>query len=71
AELRPEAERMAADFAADLPPETAAPLVAAWAQLIGLIGFELFGQFNRVVEDREAFFRYAAGRLAESVGLAP
>jgi AcrR family transcriptional regulator len=69
AELRPEAERMAADLAPDLPPETVAALVAAWAQLYGLIGFELFGQFNRVVEDREPFFRHAVTRLAHGVGL--
>ncbi|MFI1833579.1 TetR/AcrR family transcriptional regulator [Streptomyces olivaceoviridis] len=69
ADLRPEGARMAADFAADVPPEAAVALVAAWAQLFGLIGFELFGQFNRVVEDRETFFRHAAGRLAEGVGL--
>ncbi|MGW0283319.1 TetR/AcrR family transcriptional regulator [Streptomyces sp. NPDC003236] len=69
AELRPEAERLAADLAPDLPPEAAAALVAAWAELFGLVGFELFGQFNRVVEDREAFFRHAATRLATSVGL--
>ncbi|ALO92175.1 Putative TetR-family transcriptional regulator [Streptomyces hygroscopicus subsp. limoneus] len=67
--LRPEGARMAADFAADVPPEAAVALVAAWAQLFGLIGFELFGQFNRVVEDRETFFRHAAGRLAQGVGL--
>ncbi|MFF4503433.1 TetR/AcrR family transcriptional regulator [Streptomyces sp. NPDC001401] len=69
AELLPEAERMAADFASDLPPAVAPALVAAWAQLFGLIGFELFGQFNRVVEDRAAFFRHAAGQLALGVGL--
>ncbi|MFI1765895.1 TetR/AcrR family transcriptional regulator [Streptomyces sp. NPDC020800] len=69
AELRPEAERMVADFAPDLPPEAAVALVAAWAQLFGLVGFELFGQFHRVVEDRETFFRQAADRLARSVGL--
>jgi AcrR family transcriptional regulator len=69
ADLRPEAERMAADFAPELPPEVAAPLVAAWAQLFGLIGFELFGQFNRVVEDRETFFRHAVAQLARGVGL--
>lgn len=67
--LRPEGARMAADFAPGVPPEAAVALVAAWAQLFGLIGFELFGQFNRVVEDRETFFRHAAGRLAEGVGL--
>ncbi len=69
AELRPEARRMGDDLAPDLPPETAPALVAAWAQLFGLVGFEVFGQFNRVVEDREAFFRHAAGRLAHEVGL--
>ncbi|MEW2163666.1 TetR/AcrR family transcriptional regulator [Streptomyces sp. NPDC007084] len=69
AELTVEARRMSADLAPDLPPEVIVPLVAAWAQLYGLIGFEVFGQFNRVVEDREPFFRQAAGRLAHEVGL--
>jgi AcrR family transcriptional regulator len=69
ADLRPEAERMAADLAPDLPPETVTALVAAWAQLFGLVGFELFGQFDRLVEDRAAFFRHAAGQLAQGVGL--
>ncbi|MFV0137497.1 TetR/AcrR family transcriptional regulator [Streptomyces sp. HMX87] len=67
--LRTEAARMAADIAPDLPPGVVAALVTAWAQLFGLIGFELFGQFNQVVEDREALFRYAAARLAHGVGL--
>ncbi|MFE8993501.1 TetR/AcrR family transcriptional regulator [Streptomyces collinus] len=70
-DLRPEAERMAADLAPDLPPEVVTALVAAWAQLYGLVGFELFGQFNRVVEDRETFFRHAVGQLARGVGLVP
>ncbi|MFR0354423.1 TetR/AcrR family transcriptional regulator [Streptomyces sediminimaris] len=69
ADLEAEADRMVADFASDLPPAVAPALVAAWAQLFGLIGFEVFGQFHRVVEEREAFFRRAAGRLAGEVGL--
>ncbi|MFI5670426.1 TetR/AcrR family transcriptional regulator [Streptomyces sp. NPDC051704] len=69
AALRPEAVRMTADFAEGLPPEVTAALVAAWAQLVGLISFELFGQFNRVVEDRPAFFAHAADQLAHAVGL--
>ncbi|MFD7437926.1 TetR/AcrR family transcriptional regulator [Streptomyces sp. NPDC059861] len=68
-ELRPEAVRMAADLAPDLPPEVVVTLVAAWAQLYGLVGFEVFGQFTRVVEDREPFFRQAVGQLAQTVGL--
>ena len=69
AELRAEAERLTADLAPDLLPETAMALVAAWAQLYGLVGFEVFGQFNRMVEDREPFFRHAATGLARGVGL--
>ncbi|MFF2847841.1 TetR/AcrR family transcriptional regulator [Streptomyces sp. NPDC058001] len=67
--LRPEAERMADDLAPDLPPEVMTALVASWAQLYGLVGFEVFGQFDQVVEDRDAFFTYAVTRLAHGVGL--
>ncbi|MFF8267057.1 TetR/AcrR family transcriptional regulator [Streptomyces sp. NPDC016562] len=67
--LRPEADRMTAEFAEGLPPQVTAALVAAWAQLVGLVSFELFGQFNRVVEDRAGFFAHAAGQLAHGVGL--
>ncbi|QNE78729.1 TetR family transcriptional regulator [Streptomyces finlayi] len=68
-ELRADAARMSADLAPDLPPAAVAGLVAAWAQLFGLISFEVFGQFNRVVEAREPLFRQAAGELARTVGL--
>ncbi|WP_267243368.1 TetR/AcrR family transcriptional regulator [Streptomyces sp. PR69] len=68
-ELRPEAARIAADLAPDLPPAVALALVAAWAQLFGLISFEVFGQFHRVIEDRDAFFAQAVARLAEGIGL--
>ncbi|MFI5875587.1 TetR/AcrR family transcriptional regulator [Streptomyces sp. NPDC051445] len=69
-ELVPEAVRMAADLAPDLPPGVVAALVAAWAQLYGLVGFELFGQFNGgLVDERAPFFRYAVARLAHAVGL--
>lgn len=67
--LEPEASRIAADFAPDLPPETAAAMVAAWSQLFGTISFEVFGQFNRVVEDRDTFFHHTATQLARHVGL--
>ncbi|WP_028811950.1 TetR/AcrR family transcriptional regulator [Streptomyces flavidovirens] len=69
AALRPEAERLAADVAPDLPPPVVAALVAAWSQLFGLISFEVFGQFNRIVEDRDRFFDHCAMSLAHAVGL--
>jgi AcrR family transcriptional regulator len=68
-DLVAEAGRMAADLAPDLPPATVVALISAWAELFGLVGFELFGQFNRVVEDRPPFFRHAATRIAHGVGL--
>ncbi|WP_328868025.1 TetR/AcrR family transcriptional regulator [Streptomyces sp. NBC_00304] len=68
-ELRPEAERLAADLAPGLPPAVAPSIVAAWAQLFGLVSFEVFGQFDRVVEARAAFFRQAVEELGRTVGL--
>ena len=69
AELAPEARRMADELMPGLPPEVAVAMAAAWAQLFGLVGFELFGQFKGVVEDRDRFFRHAAAQLAHGVGL--
>jgi AcrR family transcriptional regulator len=59
------------EYAPELPPEAVAAVVAAWAELVGLVAFEVFGQLTGVVaeEEREAFFAHAAGRLAEGVGL--
>ncbi|MFE0427098.1 TetR-like C-terminal domain-containing protein, partial [Streptomyces sp. NPDC058953] len=69
--LTDEAERLAAGLAPDLPPAAVAAMVAAWAEMFGLLSFELFGQFHRVVEDRDAFFAQAVARLAYGVGLPP
>ncbi|MFC9701142.1 TetR/AcrR family transcriptional regulator [Streptomyces sp. NPDC056943] len=69
--LRPEAVRITADMAPDLPPALVVALVAAWSQLFGLVSFEVFGQFHRLVEDRDVFFTHAARRLGQDVGLLP
>ncbi|MDF3290239.1 MULTISPECIES: TetR/AcrR family transcriptional regulator [Streptomyces] len=68
-ELRTDVERFAALLAADLPEPTLAGLTAAWSQLFGLIGFEVFGHFHRVVEARDAFFDHSCAVLARQVGL--
>jgi AcrR family transcriptional regulator len=67
--LRPEAGRLATEFAPGVPAEVAAALVPAWAQLFGLISFEVFGQFTGVVEARDELFTHAARRLGKDVGL--
>lgn len=67
--VRADAARLGAELAPELPEAVVAALVAAWAQLFGLVSFELFGQFNRVVDARGPFFEQAALTLAAQVGL--
>ncbi|WP_326599148.1 WHG domain-containing protein [Streptomyces sp. NBC_01803] len=68
--MRAEAEELAAEHAPGLPGPVIAVLVTSWAQLIGLIGFEVFGQFNGVVgAARAEFFTHAVRRLARDAGL--
>ncbi|MCG3040674.1 TetR/AcrR family transcriptional regulator [Streptomyces fenghuangensis] len=64
-----DADRLMELLGLDLPAPVTARLVAAWAQLFGLIGFEVFGQFNQLVNAREEFFDHAVTRLAAAVGL--
>lgn len=71
APVRADAARLAAELAPELPIPVIAALVSTWAQLFGLLSFELFGQFNRMVEARAAFFDQAVGALAGQVGLSP
>lgn len=54
-----------------LDPATAPAAVAAWTQLFGTVGFELFGQYENVVVDREAYLDHVADAAAASVGIDP
>ena len=54
-----------------LPQGVAPRLAAVWAQLFGLISFEVFGQFHRVVDDRATLFEKTVLVLAHQVGLRP
>nr|WP_243417704.1 TetR/AcrR family transcriptional regulator [Actinomycetospora cinnamomea] len=57
------------DVLPGLPPALAIPAVAAWTQLFGTVGFEIFGQYQNVVRDREAFLDRVADEAATAVGL--
>jgi AcrR family transcriptional regulator len=46
-----------------------ARLLSAWTQLFGAVGFELFGQYNNVVEPADWFFDYLTEQMADLVGL--
>lgn len=67
--VRGDARQLAERIGVDLPPEVLARAVAAWAQLFGLVNFEVFGQFDRMIEARAEFFAAAATGLARGIGL--
>lgn len=52
-----------------VPPAAALRGVIAWTQLFGLISFELFGQLENTIEDRDGFFDQSAALMAGFVGL--
>jgi AcrR family transcriptional regulator len=51
-----------------VPDEVIAAALTAWAGLFGLVSFELFGQFENVVTDRDTFFSHAVTCLARLIG---
>ncbi|MEY9945848.1 TetR/AcrR family transcriptional regulator [Kitasatospora sp. GAS1066B] len=63
--------RLAAQQAPELPQGVAARAVSAWTQLCGLVGFELFGQLDGMLESNDAFFAQAVEQLADFLGLPP
>ncbi|MDB1089322.1 TetR/AcrR family transcriptional regulator [Streptomyces sp. ACA25] len=67
--VRGDMDRLTALLGTDLPAGTAAGLITAWAGLFGLISFEIFGQFHRMVDARDAFFASAVAQLAAGAGL--
>ena len=62
---------VAPDVAATLgiDPRRAPAAVSAWTMLFGTVGFELFGQYENVVIDRDTYFDHVAGVAATSVGI--
>ena len=64
-----DAARLRDSVLAGVPDDVAARTLAAWAELFGLLSFELFGQFENVVTDRDAFFSRAASGLGRMIGL--
>lgn len=68
-DVRADITALADTLGTELPAAALAALAAAWAQLFGLLSFELFGQFQGVVEAREEFFTHTAAALGRHVGL--
>jgi AcrR family transcriptional regulator len=57
------------DPAADVPPDALVRGVTAWAQLYGMISFELFGQFVGTFDPADALFAHTVAQLAAFLGL--
>ncbi|MCD2189610.1 TetR/AcrR family transcriptional regulator [Actinomycetospora soli] len=60
---------LAVDLLPDLTAELAPAAIAAWTQLFGTVGFELFGQYDNVVLDRDAFFDHVARTTGAACGI--
>jgi Tetracyclin repressor-like, C-terminal domain len=69
AAVRADLERARADVALGVPDEVMLTALAAWTQLFGMVSFELFGQFNRVIEERAEFFDQQAELMGDVIGL--
>jgi AcrR family transcriptional regulator len=60
---------LAADVAPGLPPALLARGLSAWAQLFGLVSFELFGHFVGSADPADAFFAHTVEEMADFLGL--
>jgi AcrR family transcriptional regulator len=69
--VRADLERVRAEFGLVLPVGAAAAVFQLWAGLFGLVSFDVFDQWGPgTLTDRDGFFDYQVGRLADLVGLA-
>jgi hypothetical protein len=64
-----DAARLRESVLPEVPDDVAARALTAWAGLFGLVSFELFGQFENVITERDEFFRYATASLGRLAGL--
>jgi AcrR family transcriptional regulator len=55
----------------DVPDDVMVRGFTAWAALYGTVSFELFGQFNNVIEERDPYFDHTMTLLGRLVGLQP
>jgi AcrR family transcriptional regulator len=68
--LRAELKQVLADPRfTGVPEAILARGLTAWLHLFGMLSFELFGQFNRFIEDRDTFFDHEMRGMAAIVGL--
>jgi AcrR family transcriptional regulator len=68
--LRADLRRLTADpRLAGIPEPVLARGMVAWLHLFGVLSFELFGQLNRVIDDRDTFFDQQMRAMTPLIGL--
>jgi AcrR family transcriptional regulator len=67
--IRPDLARASEGIATGVPDEVMLAGITAWIHLFGVVSFELFGQFNNVVDARAEFFEAEMNRMADLIGL--
>ena len=69
AAVRADLARVRDDLAPGLPEGLLLLGMTGWTHLFGTVSFELFGQFNNVIEAREEFFDQQMELMADLIGL--
>jgi AcrR family transcriptional regulator len=67
--VRADLARARDDVAPGLPEQLMLAGMTGWIQLFGAVSFELFGQFNNVIEARDEFFDQQMTLMADLIGL--
>jgi len=69
--VRADMERLRTEFGFELPVRAMAAAFQLWSGLFGLVSFDVFDQWGPgTLTDRDGFFDYQVGLLADLVGLA-
>lgn len=71
ASIASDAARVREAIMPGVPDDVIARAMAAWTGLFGMVSFELFGQFDNVIEERAALFDHVMRGLGRLVGLPP
>jgi AcrR family transcriptional regulator len=67
--IRADLARASEGIATGVPDEVMLAGMTAWIHVFGVVSFELFGQFNNVVDARAEFFDAEMNRMADLIGL--
>ena len=69
ASVRADLARTRDAIAANVPEELLLTGLSGWIQMFGVVSFELFGQFNNVIDARAEFFDQQMELMADLMGL--